>query len=72
MSTIDEDSDALWLFWQNTILEAQVAGHPIRKIMLPQTAMTSKAAEAMLKMQELVEIEAFYVDWPTPFQRESE
>ncbi|KZP11604.1 hypothetical protein FIBSPDRAFT_182791 [Athelia psychrophila] len=63
VSTTDKDSDASW---QGTILKSQHAGHPIRKLMLPQ-AVIQNAAGALMELRETMDIEAFHVDWPTPF-----
>ncbi|KZP28829.1 hypothetical protein FIBSPDRAFT_927262 [Athelia psychrophila] len=47
---------------KSTILKLQAAGHPIRKLVLPQ-----EVHPAMAEMGGTVELEDFYVDWPTPF-----
>ncbi|KZP04693.1 hypothetical protein FIBSPDRAFT_385965 [Athelia psychrophila] len=47
---------------KSTILKLQAAGHPIRKLMLPQ-----EMHPAMVEMRGTVELEDFDVDWPTPF-----
>ncbi|KZP28833.1 hypothetical protein FIBSPDRAFT_927266 [Athelia psychrophila] len=60
MSTSKEHLDVTSL--NNTILKLQAAGHPIRKLMLPQ-----EVHPAMVEMRGSVELEDFYVDWPTPF-----
>ncbi|KZP22388.1 hypothetical protein FIBSPDRAFT_952999 [Athelia psychrophila] len=66
VSIPDGDFDLSWPFWESTILRFQDAGHPIRKLMLPQ-ALISKRAHNVTKLREFVEIEAFHVDWPDPF-----
>ncbi|KZP11607.1 hypothetical protein FIBSPDRAFT_898860 [Athelia psychrophila] len=67
VSTPDKGSDASW---QDMILKSRHAGHPIRKLLLPQ-AVIQNAAGPMVELRETMDIEAFHVDWPTPFdQRE--
>ncbi|KZP17978.1 hypothetical protein FIBSPDRAFT_956723 [Athelia psychrophila] len=46
-----------------TILQLQAAGHPIRRLLLPE-----KAHAAMVEMGELIEIEEYDVDWPRTFE----
>ncbi|KZP17998.1 hypothetical protein FIBSPDRAFT_893889 [Athelia psychrophila] len=46
---------------KGTILQLQVAGHPIRKLLLPNVH------PAMVEMGEAIEIGEYYVDWPRVF-----
>lgn len=62
-TTTDEDSDASW---HSMILESQRAGHPIRKLILPQ-AVILNAAGAIEKLRGITEMGTFHVDSPTPF-----
>lgn len=47
---------------QSTLLKLKAAGHPIRKLLLPQMAHPS-----VVEVEGIVELEEFYVDWSTPF-----
>ncbi|KZP28537.1 hypothetical protein FIBSPDRAFT_852687, partial [Athelia psychrophila] len=46
----------------------QEAGHPIRKIKVPKAALGQVDAEAAADLREIVEVEEFWLDWPTPFE----
>ncbi|KZP34749.1 hypothetical protein FIBSPDRAFT_924171 [Athelia psychrophila] len=60
LSTIADHSDVPGL--KSTILQLQAAGHPLRKLLLP-----GKGYDPMAEVGEIIEIEEYYVDWPTPF-----
>ncbi|KZP34752.1 hypothetical protein FIBSPDRAFT_924174 [Athelia psychrophila] len=49
---------------ESTKGQLQVAGHPIRKLLLPQ-----KVHSAMVEIGEVIEIGEYYVDWPTTFEQ---
>ncbi|KZP32186.1 hypothetical protein FIBSPDRAFT_925171 [Athelia psychrophila] len=48
---------------RSKIIQVQAAGHPIRKLLLPQDV-----HPAMMEVGGIIELEAFYIDWPTPFE----
>ncbi|KZP12066.1 hypothetical protein FIBSPDRAFT_1050356 [Athelia psychrophila] len=48
---------------KSKILQLQAAGHHIRKLLLPQYM-----HPAMVEVGEIIALEEFYVDWPTPFE----
>ncbi|KZP11832.1 hypothetical protein FIBSPDRAFT_175559 [Athelia psychrophila] len=56
--TSTEDFDVPKL--QSTILKLRATGHPIRKLLLPR-----KAHPALVELGNIIEIEEFFVDWPT-------
>lgn len=39
----------------------------LQKLMLPKCVFTQMGADAMGKLRELVEVEDYWLDWPTPF-----
>ncbi|KZP32344.1 hypothetical protein FIBSPDRAFT_848762 [Athelia psychrophila] len=45
------------------------AGHPIRKLKLPHDLCLRAGAQAMARLREVVEVEDFNMDWPTPFEK---
>ncbi|KZP34751.1 hypothetical protein FIBSPDRAFT_924173 [Athelia psychrophila] len=49
---------------KSTILQLQAAGHPISKLLLLE-----KVHAAMVEVGEIIEIEEYYVDWPTTFEQ---
>ncbi|KZP02149.1 hypothetical protein FIBSPDRAFT_1056048 [Athelia psychrophila] len=48
----------------------QEAGHPIRRLMLPETWFSETDAEDVLELRKIILMEKYYVDWPTPFEQE--
>ncbi|KZP26790.1 hypothetical protein FIBSPDRAFT_886997 [Athelia psychrophila] len=48
----------------------QEAGHPIRRLMLPETWFSEADAEDVVELREIIVMEEYYVDWPTPFEQE--
>ena len=51
------------------VFELQQAGIPIQKLMLPQSEIARAGGEMMGRVRNLVEVEDFRLDWPTPFER---
>ncbi|KZP13719.1 hypothetical protein FIBSPDRAFT_982026 [Athelia psychrophila] len=49
------------------ISDLQAAGHPIRKLMLPNILHAHTDAKAMAELRKVVEVKDFCLDWPTPF-----
>ncbi|KZP32369.1 hypothetical protein FIBSPDRAFT_516704 [Athelia psychrophila] len=47
----------------------QRAGHLIRKLELPHDMCLRASAQAMARLREVVEVEDFSMDWPTPFEK---
>lgn len=47
----------------------QQAGHPIRKLAIPETALLRADAEAANALRGVIEVEDFVLDWPTPFKQ---
>ncbi|KZP26784.1 hypothetical protein FIBSPDRAFT_949058 [Athelia psychrophila] len=56
--------------FHSVVLEHQEAGHPIRRLMLPEAWLFEADAEDAVELRKLVVVEWYYVDWPTPFKRE--
>ncbi|KZP32574.1 hypothetical protein FIBSPDRAFT_1036723 [Athelia psychrophila] len=53
---------------RNTFLNLQQAGRPLHKLMLPQEYISGTDTMALALLREVVEIEPFNDDWPTPFE----
>ncbi|KZP30837.1 hypothetical protein FIBSPDRAFT_926276 [Athelia psychrophila] len=49
--------------------ELQDAGHPLRKLLISDNAVSQADEDIMEELEELIEIEDFIDDWPTPFER---
>lgn len=52
---------------EGVLRRVQELGHPLHKLMLPQTVSPPDGSGAMAKLRTLVDMEDFRVDWPTPF-----
>ncbi|KZP26789.1 hypothetical protein FIBSPDRAFT_886995 [Athelia psychrophila] len=52
------------------VREQQEAGHPIRRLMLPETWLSEADAKDAVDLKKIVVVEDYYVDWPTPFEPE--
>ncbi|KZP08944.1 hypothetical protein FIBSPDRAFT_938733 [Athelia psychrophila] len=50
------------------ISRLQEGGHPIRKLKLPNHLCQMAGAESMAHLRELIEVDDFSMDWPTPFE----
>ncbi|KZP13709.1 hypothetical protein FIBSPDRAFT_123837 [Athelia psychrophila] len=58
--------DAVALY--DEISHLQGAGHPIRKLKLPNHLCQMAEAEAMARLRDIIEVDDFSLDWPTPFE----
>ena len=47
----------------------QEAGIPLRKLLLPPALVAHVGGDMMARVGELVEVDDFRLDWPTPFAR---
>lgn len=50
------------------IFISQQAGHPIQKLKLPETVLDQMDAVGAAALREIVKVENFSLDWPTPFK----
>ncbi|KZP21132.1 hypothetical protein FIBSPDRAFT_931776 [Athelia psychrophila] len=44
------------------------AGHPLRKLKLPESLLALAGTKAMGYLRTIVDVEDFSIDWPTPFE----
>lgn len=68
IATLEVEAEFNVYDWHSVVFESQEAGHPIRRLMPPETTISETNTGCLVELRKLVAIEDYYVDWPTPFQ----